>query len=99
MLCSCDEKKVPRQKSHQEFTVLHHTKHEELHKRFELHLAYPAGAAVFWDWRLPHRNAKEHNGSVPREVVYTGFLPDIPLNRQYVIDQLKRSACRRAVVR
>ena len=43
-----------------------------------------AGSAVFWDIRTPHSNSYKHLGSSPRAVVYCSFLPDIPLNRQYI---------------
>ena len=39
------------------------------------------GCAVLWDWRTPHQTAAEHPGPDTREVVYTSFLPDIPINR------------------
>lgn len=53
------------------------------------HIAVPAGAAVFWDVRIPHANAYRHVGDEPRAVVYCSFLPDVSLNRQYVANQLQ----------
>jgi len=52
------------------------------------HVPVKAGAAVFWDNRVPHANAYRHDGVVPRSVVYCSFLPDIALNRMYVRRQL-----------
>jgi hypothetical protein len=52
------------------------------------HIPVKAGAAVFWDNRIPHANAYRHEGEVPRSVVYSSFLPDIALNREYVRQQL-----------
>jgi hypothetical protein len=51
-------------------------------------LVYPPGSLVLWDWRLPHATAVSHPGPDTREVVYTSFLPDTPVNRQYAADQL-----------
>ena len=47
------------------------------------HVPYKSGSAILWDWRLPHANAKYNNSTIPREVIYTGFLPDTPVNRVY----------------
>ena len=58
-------------------------------KRFT-HIPIPAGAAVFWDQRLPHANARHNQASVPRRVVYGGFLPRVPRNIPYVQEQLRR---------
>ena len=48
---------------------------------------YGPGDAVLWDWRLPHGVALVHPGPDTREVVYTSFLPEIPINRAYVSKQ------------
>lgn len=56
--------------------------------------AQPAGSATFWDWRVPHSSTPTHGGrepgaaAGPREAVYAGFLPDVPLNRKYAAGQL-----------
>jgi len=50
---------------------------------------YKPGDAVIWDWRLAHRITEDHPGSDTREVVYTSFFPDIPLNRNFVAHQLE----------
>jgi hypothetical protein len=52
-------------------------------------LQYPPGSAVLWDWRLPHATALHHPGPDTREVVYTSFLPDIEINRNYAAAQLE----------
>jgi hypothetical protein len=49
-----------------------------------------AGSVIFFDWRIPHANSYKHVGSIPREVVYTGFIPSTPMNRKYVQEQLRR---------
>lgn len=48
----------------------------------------PRGSLVLWDNRMPHATAAKLAGSDTREVVYTGFLPDVPLNRAYCAQQL-----------
>lgn len=53
------------------------------------HIPVPAGAAVFWDNRVPHANSYTHVGETPRSVVYCSFLPDVPINRTYVDQQLQ----------
>jgi len=54
-----------------------------------VHVPIPAGSAVFWDQRLPHRQEQRHNGVEPRSVVYVGFLPPCALNRSYAKMQAK----------
>ena len=61
--------------------------------RFE-HIACPAGGAIFWDQRIPHANARNHLGHVPRAVVYGGFMPRVRANENYVREQLKRMRAR-----
>jgi len=48
----------------------------------------PKGSLVCWDNRLPHATCAQLDGNDSREVVFTGFLPDIELNRTYVAQQL-----------
>ena len=58
-----------------------------------MHVPVPAGAAVFWDQRLPHANARKNQGNEPRSVVYGGFLPrgeGIGINKAYAKEQLRR---------
>lgn len=42
-----------------------------------------AGDAVLWDSRLAHKTSEELPGQHVREVVYSAFLPDTPVNRIY----------------
>jgi hypothetical protein len=49
----------------------------------------PKGSLVCWDNRLPHATADKLDGADTREVVYTGFLPDIAINRTYMMSQLE----------
>lgn len=51
------------------------------------HVPCRAGDLVLWDWRLPHANAAHNLGRHPREVIYTGFLPDVPCNRAFAARQ------------
>jgi hypothetical protein len=37
---------------------------------------------------IPHANSYQHDGNIPRAVVYCSFLPDVPINRIYVKNQL-----------
>eukprot|EP00164_Ancoracysta_twista_P001163 GFYU01001530.1.p1 GENE.GFYU01001530.1~~GFYU01001530.1.p1 ORF type:complete len:389 (-),score=64.04 GFYU01001530.1:98-1219(-) len=53
------------------------------------HIPVRAGCAVFWDQRVPHCNAELHAGTRPREVIYTGHLPDCELNRSYAKEQVR----------
>lgn len=78
-----------------EFVAINTKDDAELLKRFK-HVRVPPGAALFWDRRLPHANARRNNSTIPRRVVYGGFLPKGPeLNRQYAMSQLDR--CKRAI--
>ncbi|KAF0700329.1 Aste57867_9142 [Aphanomyces stellatus] len=54
------------------------------------HVPCDAGSVILFDWRIPHANSYRHVGSIPREVVYTGFLPNVPMNRIYADEQLRR---------
>ena len=70
-----------------EFFRMNHPTYDSLQKACQPVVA-PAGSMVFWDNRLPHATASKLAGHDTREVVYTGFLPDVPLNRSYVSRQL-----------
>jgi len=72
-----------------EFCRLLPKEDEEILKRFT-HVPYQAGSAVLWDWRIPHANARYNRSKRPREVIYTGFLPDVPINRAYAKDQREK---------
>ena len=43
-----------------------------------------------WDNRIVHSNSLRNISSLPREVVYIGLLPDIPRNKKYATEQLRR---------
>ena len=64
------------------------TAHAKLQKQLETVYA-PCGSLVLWDSRLPHATCDNLSGYDSREVVYTGFLPDIEINRRYMRHQLK----------
>ena len=70
-----------------EYTHIRPTEDAAVMKRVQ-HVAVTAGSVVFWDNRIPHANSYKHLGEIPRAVVYTSFLPDVPLNRKYVAKQL-----------
>eukprot|EP00980_Cylindrotheca_fusiformis_P028118 scaffold22581_cov123-Cylindrotheca_fusiformis.AAC.15 len=72
-----------------EYTHIRPVEDREVMERV-CHLPVSAGSAVFWDNRIPHANAYRHDGCTPRAVVYCSFLPDVPLNRQYVKNQLQK---------
>mmetsp|Transcript_6119 Transcript_6119/g.18468 ORF Transcript_6119/g.18468 Transcript_6119/m.18468 type:complete len:330 (+) Transcript_6119:2-991(+) len=76
-----------------EFVALTPVDDADLLRRMS-HVRVPAGAALFWDRRLPHANARRNDNLLPRRVVYGGFLPDVPLNRRYASQQ--RDRCIRA---
>jgi hypothetical protein len=54
------------------------------------HIPYHAGDMIIWDYRIPHGNAQRNDSSFPREVVYIGLLPDIPMNQAYTKDLYER---------
>ena len=57
------------------------------------HIRVPPGAALFWDRRIPHANARLNTSPTTRQVIYGGFLPrGPPENTQYARDQRHRAA-------
>jgi hypothetical protein len=76
-----------------DFSPLRMQEDRELIGRYE-HISCQAGSVIFFDWRIPHANSYKHLGHIPREVIYTGFLPDIPMNQAYAKEQLRRYAKR-----
>ena len=54
------------------------------------HVPVPAGAAIFWDQRVPHANARRNTKHEARAVAYGGFLPRTPLNDMYATEQRRR---------
>jgi hypothetical protein len=71
-----------------EYTHMRPKEDRDIMDRIE-HIPVRTGSAVFWDNRIPHANAYRHDGSIPRSVVYCSFLPDLPINRNYVTQQLE----------
>jgi len=69
-----------------EFCRLNSVQHDTLQRQCRPVVA-PRGSVVFWDGRIPHATAMHLSGSDTREVVYCGFLPDVPLNRLYAARQ------------
>jgi hypothetical protein len=72
-----------------QFTPIRPKEDIDVIERFE-HIPCRSGDLVLWDFRIPHANAAQNLLEHPREVIYLGFLPDVPINRQYAADQLKR---------
>ena len=54
------------------------------------HIPYKAGSLILFDYRIPHANARHNYSNITRRVIYTGFLPYIPLNIKYQKEQLIR---------
>ena len=52
------------------------------------HISYKKGSLILFDWRTPHANARFNKSENVRKVIYTGFLPNVPLNQQYAKQQL-----------
>lgn len=61
--------------------------HASLHKRL-VPIDAPRGSLVCWDNRLPHATCQFLDGYDTREVVYIGWLPNVPLNINYWQKQL-----------
>ena len=71
-----------------EFFRMNPRKYYSLDKRLEP-INAPKGSLVCWDNRLPHATCQKLDGWDTREVVYSGFLPNIQLNRDFVAKQLQ----------
>jgi hypothetical protein len=69
-----------------EFFRMNSVKYAKLQKQCQFVYA-PAGSLVCWDNRTPHATCDVLSGNDSREVVYTSFLPDCDLNRQYAQEQ------------
>ena len=54
------------------------------------HIPIPAGAALFWDQRLPHANSMKNESSTTRRCIYGGFLPFTEKNIKYNEEQVRR---------
>ncbi|OQR95102.1 phytanoyl- dioxygenase superfamily protein [Achlya hypogyna] len=76
-----------------DFSPLRMQEDRDVISRFR-HVPAPAGSVIMFDWRIPHANSYRHVGSIPREVIYTGFLPRVPINQAYAQEQLRRYEAR-----
>jgi hypothetical protein len=72
-----------------EFSAMRPQLDQDVIRKME-HIPCCAGDLVLWDNRIPHANSYRNDTSETREVIYLGWLPDIPLNREYVKEQLIR---------
>jgi hypothetical protein len=72
-----------------DFSPLRTQEDKEVIRRYR-HIPCSGGSVILFDWRIPHANSYRHVGSIPREVIYTGFLPPITINRKYAQEQLRR---------
>lgn len=72
-----------------QFTPIRPKEDQDIIERFQ-HIPMKAGDVVFWDYRIPHANAQHNYAPHAREVAYLGFLPHIPINETYALDQLDR---------
>jgi hypothetical protein len=69
-----------------EFFRMHGHAHDRLRKDL-VTVQAPKGSLVCWDNRMAHATCAQLDGVDSREVVYVGFLPDVPLNRDYLARQ------------
>ncbi|EQC39641.1 hypothetical protein SDRG_03072 [Saprolegnia diclina VS20] len=76
-----------------DFSPLRMQEDRDVISRYE-HIPCRAGSVIFFDWRIPHANSYRHVGSIPREVIYTGFLPRVSINEAYAKEQLRRYEAR-----
>lgn len=72
---------------HGEFFRFDATTHATLWSR-AIPVDVAAGSVVFWDNRLPHSTAQKLTSFDTREILYTAYLPSIPLNLSYAAQQL-----------
>lgn len=63
-----------------DFTPIRPLEDKEVIDRF-VSIPYKAGDLVCWDYRIPHANSRYNTSSIPREAIYIGLLPAIPLNK------------------
>ena len=69
------------------FFRLPHSAHGELYEKLEVLPYVPKGSLVLFDNRLPHATTEWFRAFDTREVVYTGFLPPVELNYDFVKKQ------------
>jgi Protein of unknown function (DUF1479) len=72
-----------------QFTPIRMIEDADIISRFE-HIPCMAGDLVLWDYRIPHSNSYKNTSETTREAVYIGILPCVPLNKEYIADQLTR---------
>ena len=72
-----------------QFTPIRMIEDADIISRFE-HIPCGPGDMVLWDYRTPHSNSYRNASDSAREAVYIGLLPNIPLNREYIRNQLVR---------
>ena len=72
-----------------EFTPIRPKEDLDVISQFQ-HIPCKAGDLVCWDYRIPHANARKNETTAPREVVYIGLLPCVPINKAYAEYQLDR---------
>ena len=80
-------KSKPATESDGEFYRLNSLSHVSLARKLQPIMA-PRGSLVCWDNRLPHATCAKLSGTDTREVVYVGWMPNIPLNKSYAQNQL-----------
>lgn len=71
-----------------EFFRMHSMKYAALAKECQPVYA-PRGSFVMWDNRLAHATCQTLAGNDSREVVYTGFLPNVAMNQPFIKKQMK----------
>ena len=69
-----------------EFFRMNGKKHFNLTKQCRA-INAPRGSLICWDNRIPHATCQKLTSKDTKEVVYTGFLPDVKLNRKYIKKQ------------
>ena len=73
-----------------DYIHVHPNDDSDLMQRIQ-HVNVPAGAAVFWDQRIPHSNSYRNDSTKCREVIYGGFLPrGVDINDRYAKEQYRR---------
>eukprot|EP00455_Lapot_gusevi_P027720 TRINITY_DN2942_c0_g1_i2.p1 TRINITY_DN2942_c0_g1~~TRINITY_DN2942_c0_g1_i2.p1 ORF type:complete len:322 (-),score=49.62 TRINITY_DN2942_c0_g1_i2:313-1278(-) len=81
--------KVPPEEKGGEFYRMPSNVHGRLYGRVEP-VDAPAGCLVLFDNRLPHCTAEKLGGRDTREIIFSAYLPNIELNRQYVARQAQQ---------
>lgn len=69
-----------------EFYRMHSKSYAKLENQLET-INVPAGSLVVWDNRLPHATCSKLKGYDSREVIYLSYIPNVPLNIKYGLEQ------------